>query len=73
MPRPRSRRRWLIAGGIGLVVLAWLVACGLTLLSARREAQSGLDPMTGAPARADDAQLADLGIAVIVPEEDEDA
>jgi aspartyl-tRNA synthetase len=36
------------------------------------KAQSGLDPMTGAPARADDAQLADLGIAVIVSEEDEE-
>jgi len=34
------------------------------------KAQSGLDPMTGAPARADEAQLAELGIAVIVPDEE---
>jgi len=35
--------------------------------------EAGVDPMTGAPARADEAQLAELGIAVIVPEEPEEA
>jgi aspartyl-tRNA synthetase len=35
------------------------------------KAQSGVDPMTGAPARADEAQLAEIGIAVTVLEEEE--
>jgi aspartyl-tRNA synthetase len=38
------------------------------------KAQSGLDPMTGAPAMADPATLAEMGIAVTVePEEGEQA
>jgi aspartyl-tRNA synthetase len=35
------------------------------------KAQSGVDPMTGAPARADDAQLAEIGIAVIAGEDED--
>jgi aspartyl-tRNA synthetase len=39
------------------------------------KAQSGADPLTGAPAPATEVQLRELGIAVVVPptKDDEDA
>ncbi len=48
MSRRRSRRRWLIAGVLGLLVVGWLVVAGVTLLGARRDAQAGLSLLKGA-------------------------
>ena len=61
-----------VAMGLDRLLMVLAGKDSLRDVTAFPKAQSGLDPMTGAPARADDAQLADLGIAVIVPEEDED-
>ena len=36
-------------------------------MTAFPKAQSGADPLTGAPARATEEQLRELGIAIVVP------
>jgi len=48
MVRSRSRRRWLVAAVLGAVVVAWLAVAALMLVSARRDAQAGLDRMRAA-------------------------
>jgi Protein of unknown function (DUF4012) len=48
MARSRSRRRWLVAALLGLVVVGWLVVAAITLVSARRDAQAGLDGLRDA-------------------------
>jgi aspartyl-tRNA synthetase len=61
-------------GGIAMGVdrLVMLLAGKETLrdVTAFPKAQSGADPLTGAPAPVDDAQLAELGIRVEAPKED---
>jgi aspartyl-tRNA synthetase len=62
-----------VAMGLDRLIMVLAGKDSLRDVTAFPKAQSGLDPMTGAPARADEAQLAELGIAVIVPEEPEEA
>jgi hypothetical protein len=57
MPRSRSRRRWFIAGALGLLLLAWLVVAAFTLVGARRDAQAGLDQLRGARENLSATQL----------------
>jgi aspartyl-tRNA synthetase len=59
-----------VAMGLDRLLMVLAGKDSLRDVTAFPKAQSGLDPMTGAPARADEAQLAGLGIAVIVPEEE---
>ena len=61
-----------VAMGLDRLIMVLAGKDSLRDVTAFPKAQSGLDPMTGAPARADEAQLAELGIAVIVPEEKEE-
>jgi hypothetical protein len=65
MARTRSRRRWFVAALVTLVVAVWLVAAAFTLLSARREAQSGLDRLRGARESLGATQL--VGGAALEP------
>jgi aspartyl-tRNA synthetase len=60
-----------VAMGLDRLLMVLAGKDSLRDVTAFPKAQSGLDPMTGAPARADEAQLAELGIAVIVPEEED--
>jgi aspartyl-tRNA synthetase len=61
-----------IAMGLDRLVMILAGKDSLRDVTAFPKAQSGLDPMTGAPAPADPAVLADLGIAVTAePDEDE--
>src|SRR3954470_24712051 len=60
-----------VAMGLDRLIMVLAGKDSLRDVTAFPKAQSGLDPMTGAPARADEAQLAELGIAVIVPEEED--
>ncbi|MGZ8762182.1 MAG: DUF4012 domain-containing protein [Acidimicrobiia bacterium] len=48
MARSRSRRRWLVAALLGLVVIAWLAVATFTLVGARRDSQAGLDRLRAA-------------------------
>jgi len=57
MARSRSRRRWIVAL-LGLVVIGWLSVAALALVSARRDAQAGLDRLQAA--------RADLGATELV-------
>jgi aspartyl-tRNA synthetase len=60
-----------IAMGLDRLVMVLAGKDSLRDVTAFPKAQSGLDPMTGAPAAADPALLAELGIAVVAePEED---
>jgi len=63
-------------GGIAMGIdrLVMLMAGKETLrdVTAFPKAQSGQDPLTGAPAQASAAQLAELGIAVVAPPEPEE-
>ncbi len=62
-----------VAMGLDRLIMVLAGKDSLRDVTAFPKAQSGLDPMTGAPAHADEAQLAELGIAVTVPEEPEEA
>jgi len=59
-----------VAMGLDRLIMVLAGKESLRDVTAFPKAQSGLDPMTGAPARADEAQLAELGIAVIVPDDE---
>jgi len=59
-----------VAMGLDRLIMVLAGKDSLRDVTAFPKAQSGLDPMTGAPARADEAQLAELGIAVIVPDDE---
>ena len=59
-----------VAMGLDRLVMVLAGKDSLRDVTAFPKAQSGLDPMTGASRRADEAQLAEMGIAVIVPDED---
>ena len=61
-----------VAMGLDRLLMVLAGKDSLRDVTAFPKAQSGLDPMTGAPAPADEAQLAEMGIAVIVPDEQED-
>jgi aspartyl-tRNA synthetase len=61
-----------VAMGLDRLIMVLAGKDSLRDVTAFPKAQSGLDPMTGAPAGADEAQLAEMGIAVIVPEEPEE-
>jgi aspartyl-tRNA synthetase len=61
-----------VAMGLDRLIMVLAGKDSLRDVTAFPKAQSGLDPMTGAPAAADEAQLAEMGIAVIVPDEQED-
>jgi aspartyl-tRNA synthetase len=63
-----------IAMGLDRLLMLLVGKDSLRDVTAFPKAQSGLDPMTGAPAMADPATLAELGIAVTVePGEEEQA
>jgi aspartyl-tRNA synthetase len=59
-----------IAMGLDRLLMILAGKDSLRDVTAFPKAQSGLDPLTGAPASADPAVLAELGIAVTVEEED---
>ncbi len=59
-----------VAMGLDRLIMVLAGKDSLRDVTAFPKAQSGLDPMTGAPARADEAQLAEMGIAVSVPDEE---
>ncbi len=61
-----------VAMGLDRLIMVLAGKDSLRDVTAFPKAQSGLDPMTGAPARADEAQLAEMGIAVIVPDDEEE-
>jgi aspartyl-tRNA synthetase len=61
-----------VAMGLDRLVMVLAGKDSLRDVTAFPKAQSGLDPMTGAPAVADEAQLAEMGIAVIASEEPEE-
>jgi aspartyl-tRNA synthetase len=58
-----------VAMGLDRLIMVLAGKDSLRDVTAFPKAQSGLDPMTGAPAHADAVQLAEMGIAVIVPDE----
>lgn len=61
-----------IAMGIDRLVMLMAGKDAIRDVTAFPKAQSGADPLTGAPATVDDAQLAELGIQVIAqPDEEE--
>jgi aspartyl-tRNA synthetase len=61
-----------VAMGLDRLIMVLAGKESLRDVTAFPKAQSGLDPMTGAPAHADEAQLAEMGIAVIVPDDEEE-
>jgi aspartyl-tRNA synthetase len=61
-----------VAMGLDRLIMVLAGKDSLRDVTAFPKAQSGLDPMTGAPAHADAVQLAEMGIAVIVPDAQED-
>jgi aspartyl-tRNA synthetase len=60
-----------IAMGIDRIVMLMAGRDTIRDVTAFPKAQSGADPLTGAPAPVDQAQLDELGIRVIVPPEEE--
>jgi aspartyl-tRNA synthetase len=62
-----------IAMGIDRLVMLMAGKDAIRDVTAFPKAQSGADPLTGAPARADDAQLAELGLQIVARREDGDA
>ena len=61
-----------IAMGMDRIVMLMAGKEAIRDVTAFPKAQSGSDPLTGAPAPADDAQLRELGIGVIAPPADAD-
>jgi len=60
-----------VAFGIDRIVMLMAGKEAIRDVTAFPKAQSGQDPLTGAPARVDEAQLRELGIAVVAPTEEE--
>jgi aspartyl-tRNA synthetase len=60
-----------IAMGMDRIVMLMAGKDAIRDVTAFPKAQSGADPLTGAPARADEAQLRELGVQVIAPSANE--
>lgn len=60
-----------VAFGIDRIVMLMAGKEAIRDVTAFPKAQSGQDPLTGAPARVDEAQLRELGIAVVAATEEE--
>jgi aspartyl-tRNA synthetase len=59
-----------VAFGIDRIVMLMAGKGAIRDVTAFPKAQSGQDPLTGAPTRVDEAQLRELGIAVVAPTEE---
>jgi len=68
MARSRSRPRRFVAALLALVVITWLVIAALTLMSARRESQAGLDRLQAVREDLGATQL--VGAAALEPLEE---
>lgn len=60
-----------VAFGIDRLVMLMAGKDAIRDVTAFPKAQSGADPLTGAPATVDDVQLRDLGIRVVAPKKEE--